>query len=119
LLRLIIVTIILSVLLGCLSSPELVPPDLSPDPAEEDSMPDTGFSILAAPEIETVDLSEPFVKRVDRRKLYTGMSMDEVLEIFPNPDRIKISSRTIEYWIYEGLELYFKDRKLEDYFVTN
>ena len=93
--------------------------DQSLDAAEESSVPDTGLPILVAPEIEAVDLFEPFVKRVDRRKLYMGMTMEEVLEIFPNPDRIKISSRTIEFWIYEGLELYFKDRKLEDWFLTN
>jgi hypothetical protein len=61
------------------------------------------------------EFPEPFVKLVDLRRLRVGMTKEEVLAIFPDPDQIQLR-RGEDVWRYAFAELIFRDDRLRDWF---
>jgi hypothetical protein len=85
-------------------------------PTHVPSEPDTGFPLVRPSTAALAELPPPSVKLVDLRKLRVGMTMAEVLEIFPGPIETKISPRDTTVWQYRFAELYFRDGKLFNWF---
>ena len=85
-------------------------------PTEVPSGPDTGFPLLRPSANALAELPPPSVKLVDLRKLRVGMTMAEVLEIFPGPIETKLSPRDTTVWQYRFAELYFRDGTLFNWF---
>jgi outer membrane protein assembly factor BamE (lipoprotein component of BamABCDE complex) len=77
---------------------------------------DTGFPLVRPSATTLAELPPPSVKLVDLRKLRVGMTMAEVLEIFPGPVETKISPRDTTVWQYRFAELYFRDGLLFNWF---
>lgn len=95
-------------LAGCATEPERR--------TEAPSGPDTGFPLVRPSSNALAELPTPSVKLVDLRKLRVGMTMAEVLEIFPGPIETKISPRDTTVWQYRFAELYFRDGLLFNWF---
>ncbi|MFP4375009.1 MAG: hypothetical protein ACLFPO_11810 [Spirochaetaceae bacterium] len=107
--HIILATLVLSILLaGCATEPER--------PAETPRTPETGFPLLRPSAHVPEELPPPSVKLVDLSKLRVGMTMEEVLEIFPGPEETKISPRDTTVWRYRFAELYFRDGLLFNWF---
>ena len=85
-------------------------------PTEVPSEPDTGFPLVRPSASALAELPPPAVKIVDLRKLRVGMTMAEVLEIFPGPIETKLSPRDTMVWQYRFAELYFRDGTLFNWF---
>ncbi|NBB90963.1 MAG: hypothetical protein GVY23_07120 [Spirochaetes bacterium] len=85
-------------------------------PTKVPSGPDTGFPVVRPSANALSELPPPAVKLVDLRKLRVGMTMAEVLEIFPGPIETKISPRDTTVWQYRFAELYFRDGELFNWF---
>lgn len=85
-------------------------------PVEAPAEPDTGFPLVRPSANALGELPPPSVKLVDLRKLRVGMTMAEVLEIFPGPIETKISPRDTTVWQYRFAELYFRDGLLFNWF---
>jgi hypothetical protein len=58
----------------------------------------------------------PFVKLVDLRRLRVGMTMEEVLAIFPGPEETRLRAQDTVVWRYRFAELYFRDERLYNWF---
>lgn len=81
----------------------------------EPTGPDAGW-VHRRPDITVeVALAEPFIKIVDLRKLRIGMTEEEVLAIFPDPEQIRLRGDD-ELWRYGFAELVFRDERLRDWF---
>jgi len=105
------------VVAGCQSSPHTTPqgqpqPETAPPPAS----PEPSLARLEPARPPTAELPEPSVKLVDLRRLRIGMTMEEVLAIFPGPVETRISPRDTIVWRYRFAELYFRDGKLYNWF---
>ena len=85
-------------------------------PTDVPSEPDAGFPLLRPSANALTELPPPAVKLVDLRKLRVGMTMAEVLEIFPGPIETKLSPRDTTVWQYRFAELYFRDGTLFNWF---
>ena len=95
------------VLAGCETAPEEQPaPVVTLDTGWQMRTVDTSFS---------VDWEEPFVKLVDLARLRVGMSKQEVLAIFPDPDETTLRAND-ELWDYGFAELIFRGNFLRDWF---
>ncbi len=95
-------------LAGCATDPDR--------PVEPPAEPDTGFPLVRPATDAPKELPAPSVKLVDLRRLRVGMTMAEVLEIFPGPVETKISPRDTTVWQYRFAELYFRDGRLFNWF---
>lgn len=104
----IIAALIVAGLLGCASEPE----ERRPEPAE----PDPGLGMLRPATNPLPEPPPPSVKLVDLRRLRVGMTMAEVLAIFPGPEETRISPRDTVVWRYPFAELYFRDGRLQNWF---
>lgn len=106
---LIVLTVVLS---GCNTTPTPTPKvDTPPPETPEPSLPrigpaDAGFDTLPPPSVKLVDL----------RRLRIGMTKEEVLSIFPGPEKRELSPRDTTVWHYEFAELYFRDGRLYNWF---
>lgn len=95
-------------LAGCATEPASAPP--------AGTTPDAGLALLRPAEPPLADPPPPSVKLVDLRRLRVGMTMEEVLAIFPGPEQTRISPRNTVVWRYEFAELYFRDGRLYNWF---
>ncbi len=93
---------------GC----ESTPPEREPSP----SAPDTGLPVLRPPQESFKPLPPPEARLVDLRRLRVGMTMEEVLEIFPGPEETRLSAQDTTVWRYRFAELYFRDGRLYNWF---
>jgi hypothetical protein len=78
--------------------------------------PDPSLAVVR-PDLEPLpEPPPPSVRLVDLRRLRVGMTMAEVLAIFPDPEQTKISPRDTVVWRYPFAELYFRDGRLFNWF---
>jgi hypothetical protein len=97
-----------SFLMGCATEPAATTP--------AETIPDPGLEVVrpTAPSFDPPP--PPSVRLVDLRKLRVGMTMEEVLAVFPGPDQTRISPRDTVVWRYPFAELYFGDGRLYNWF---
>jgi hypothetical protein len=100
--------IIIAALIGCATEPE--------ERRQEPAGPDPGLGMLRPATDPLPEPPPPSVKLVDLRRLRVGMTMEEVLAIFPGPDETRISPRDTIVWRYPFAELYFRDGRLYNWF---
>ena len=99
---------VLTLFAACKSAPE------PPEPVE----PDLAFERQRVEKEALEPRHDPFVRLVDTSRLRVGMTKEEVLAVFPDPERIEISPRDREVWRYDFAQLHFKGNRLEDWFNT-
>ena len=110
----------IAILASCRTTPDpLVIEPFGTEPAVDlptvDLPPDPGWAARRMDTSVFVGLPEPFIKLVDLDRLRIGMTKQEVLAIFPNPNEIKLQ-RDDELWLYGFAQLIFRGNRLRDWF---
>jgi hypothetical protein len=106
--------IALVLLVGCSSAPPEAPQPAAAQPEVTEPQPSLARRSAEAPELSPAH--EPFIRMVDISRLQVGMTQEEVLQVFPDPERVEISPRDREVWRYDFAELHFQGNRLEDWF---
>ena len=101
---LVAVTIIGAALAGCAGTPDPVTEAVDP-----------GWARQPVDESVEVEMLPPFIRLVDLALLRVGMTKEEVLAIFPDPDQIGLLGDD-EMWSYGFAELHFRGNYLRDWF---
>lgn len=104
---------LLLLLAACSTAPERAQPSRVAHP-----YPEASWARQRAERAAPAPLHEPFLRLVDTSRLRVGMSKQQVLKVFPDPERIEISPRDREVWRYEFAELHFNGNRLENWFNT-
>lgn len=74
------------------------------------------FTRLESDDYSDIVLLEPVVKTVNLGALKVGMTKEQVLNFFPSPMQVDLSSSLYEMWEYRTAQLIFKNGKLQNWF---